>query len=790
MVVEHAPLSRPPAATVATDDDGRFRFVPSGRGVGATSAELHVVAEGWPRRVTRMPRGEDVRIVLEHGARIGVRVTAAGRAVESASVGLARGGDRPPSPSEVRLENVVELRSTGPDGTVAFLVPKGAYLVRAEAEGLAPRLSEPVTVAAGDARDVEVALTHGTTLAFRVTDAEGSPVAGAALAVGGPLEVVRRGRTDAEGRVTLSHFAPPHERAQGWDAYVFWRILAPGLAPAQGNRQVPASDAQVPIDVRMDRGHAARVRFVDGDGAPVVGVRADLAMDLGQLPDEAPSFVSDDDGRLVVPHLVPLLGGRPWRLLVPARGGDYPSTTVHLDVGGPEPPAEQVVVLRRTLGTLAGTLVDPEGRPVTKGRVGWRPADATAPFAVATASLDGEGRFALKGLTVVPGWVMLRADGWGPQDVATDAEALTSGRLAAFSLRTLGAVGGQVVTREGVPLARTPVELLRPFRDPKENWTSVEPVATTLTDESGRFAFRGVGEEAFQVGAGSAEWLPAMPWPARVRGGDVALRLALKPASEGQGMALVLRPTVHGRAYEGDLSASWKVNGTPWSGGRPQRGPDGRYVFRVLGDPGPYDFDVQAPGHRTASLRGVRMEDRPDPVPVEVPLDPGEILRLRVVGAAGLPLANAWVTVQPNRTLRTDDAGVVEVGGYAAERLPYLDVRLQADPEWTVAILRDVTPPATLDVVLQRVGWVSVELLAGERGPSGDARVRLLRKDGRVVDEMRLDTTKPRPKAHAWFAVPDAGTYRVEASVGDVVREASVDAAPGTHSPVVTIDLR
>jgi hypothetical protein len=168
-------------------------------------------------------------------------------------------------------------------------------------------------------------------------------------------------------------------------------------------------------------------------------------------------------------------------------------------------------------------------------------------------------------------------------------------------------------------------------------------------------------------------------------------------------------------------------------------------------------------------------------------------LRLRLVDAAGEPIRNQWMTVSSqNQKVRTDERGEMEVGGFAPGPQSPIHVALQTDPEFTVAILRGVTLPATLDVTLQRVGAVPVELLVGDAGLSKDVGIRLLAADGHAVDEtvFKAAKTKPRPKIGWWPRVTDAGTYRVEVTVGDVVRTATVEAAPGTRSPTVSFDLR
>jgi protocatechuate 3,4-dioxygenase beta subunit len=365
-----------------------------------------------------------------------------------------------------------ETAWTGADGAFSLVLPDpaaagqfGAFArdrIVAMKEGYAAAQVETSRMASGPLR---VVLTRGVELSGRVTTAEGTPVAGAAVsaaedgAVMGTMipthTLLARGdgregwtATDANGRFTLRVHPVVHHLS----------FHKAGHAP----KVVRGHDAATgqALSVVLDPAAAVRGRVVRSDGRGVAGVSLAL-VDTGSSLSIG-SGVTSADGTFDIGDLA---------------AGAYELTATHPELGiretlAVEAPAAGVQITLAPRGAVRGRVVESASRrPVTRFTVGVRSygghdrtvpgEDAAGAFSIddvplGTASLmvTAEG-FATRRIEEIA----ITADGEPPEvEVALDAEAALAGRVtsergesvpaATVSAQGEGTVGAAAVSDE------------------------------------------------------------------------------------------------------------------------------------------------------------------------------------------------------------------------------------------------------------------------------------------------------------------------------------------------------
>lgn len=190
--------SRPP---VLTDDDGRFEFV----GLRDADYELTAEAGGGQQRVTAVGRpGDNVKLELADLATVEGAVTLDGQPLESFGVRV----EGPTSRS-------MQVRDPSGHFEIGRLDP-GTYTLVVTAPDGSGRAE--VTLAAGETATKNIVLEHDLKVRGRVVDAEGNPVQGAMVAIGGgeggQVSIEHNGdepmpSTDEDGRFEVSCAAGP-----------------------------------------------------------------------------------------------------------------------------------------------------------------------------------------------------------------------------------------------------------------------------------------------------------------------------------------------------------------------------------------------------------------------------------------------------------------------------------------------------------------------------------------------------------------------------------------------------
>lgn len=404
---ERTPLAGALVSAFAVDRRGRVREAagewnqhsgPDGgaelRGLPEGDVRVRVERGGYATVVRHVAADEDVLVVtLEPACAIGVQVyDVRGNPAQGATVSIVGSGIWPPRTGETDASG----RATFDD------VPPGVYELHARRGEDASPPRRGVEVEVARSAYVSLRLQRGRTLRGRVTDHEGTPLAGAevVLTETGIALVPRTESTDEFG-------------AFAFDAVLdgsYWvRADAPGHVAAQ-----------VPVRVEPDLGpvaialpRAARVVGVvlDPRDRPVAGVTVHW---LG-APETAPPI---------------------------ADGGSLGVTT------GPVPPIPLDAFSPDDRDDLALDAPDPEA---DSGPV-------LVPSGV-TAVTDARGRFVLDGLR--PGAGELLAEGGGQASTRSAALRLVAGQEHEVTLVMPDGfrLSGRVVDERGFPIGSVPIEL-------------------------------------------------------------------------------------------------------------------------------------------------------------------------------------------------------------------------------------------------------------------------------------------------------------------------------------------
>jgi hypothetical protein len=257
-------------------------------------------------------------------------------------------------------------------------------------------------ILAGAGPGDEATRTKGKgTVAGRLIDLEGRPVAGAEVWAGDRNQVATRARTGADGRFRLGPlsderavtiWAEHEERGLAREHFEDVRIFA--------GRETDLGDVALVPGARL------LGRVVDGRGRPVAEARATVLSRrhiLGYtVTPNGPKWAvrGDDRGRFRTPALP--VGKLELTVTAPGRARQYLDPLVEpgktaIDLGEIRLEDERPVT---------GVVVDQDGRPVAGARV---VVDADDEHAATT---DDTGRFAVRGAAIDAGWMYIEAPGY------------------------------------------------------------------------------------------------------------------------------------------------------------------------------------------------------------------------------------------------------------------------------------------------------------------------------------------------------------------------------------------
>lgn len=295
-------------------------------------------------------------------------------------------------------------------------------------------LQELAPFTPGEVRRLEIVLELGKTLAGRVLDQHGKPVADVRIALGAE-EAVSRPRnqwsdaeplTDSEGRFSISKAS----RSVTLVRTDSWRLLR------QGQASVAGPGDRHDLVLRVERGVSieGRVRWPDGAAVEEFRVVAYGASGVRGTIGSAGHF------RIEVP------AGRQRLELLAERDGIV--GTAEVEVEPHAAPLDLVLESGSTL-ELRGTVVDLQDRPMPTFRV----YASLYPKPASISHEGSEGRFRLVGLSPGRWFVSVRAEGHQRADQRVDVP-LPPGEELRFVLPASTWITGQVLDAASRPVAR------------------------------------------------------------------------------------------------------------------------------------------------------------------------------------------------------------------------------------------------------------------------------------------------------------------------------------------------
>jgi len=399
---------------------------------GAARSRCSLLAPSAPVAITIGAKSPGaVTLMMRPGGLVSVRVLdeETRRPIAAALVTITAGGS-PPAP-----------RLTDRDGAANFPgMPVGPLSADAEADGYLDDRPYEVVLAAGQTRDVTLALLAGAAVTGLVLDDLGRPIAAAAVAVSGPPPWMRRyqvGRmfmpiglepveTDARGRFAFTLLPPKCD--------LKLRAAHTDNAPNEITLRLMPGEKRAGIEIRLAPGTVINGRIVDRGGAAVAGAAVTAgrrAEDTGvgsftryggrdssrpaapgraavaraaETEGQVPAAVAGADGAFRVTGIVAGI----WSLAI-AAPGFAPKTIDGLKVEEPGGLDTGAVTLEPG-ARLAGRIVGPTGEPVAlaRGELG-RGFDVLAEFVT-----GADGGFAIDDLPPdEPVNLEVTADGYG-----------------------------------------------------------------------------------------------------------------------------------------------------------------------------------------------------------------------------------------------------------------------------------------------------------------------------------------------------------------------------------------
>ncbi|HVO30739.1 MAG TPA: carboxypeptidase regulatory-like domain-containing protein, partial [bacterium] len=425
----------------ATGADGVFSF-PHARG-----ETIAAEAKGYAMAATEIPAGSGAsRVVLALDGAATVRgkiVDAAGRAVDGADVwvedveGL---GDRWPAPTSGTVHS-------GADGTFAIRdAPAGRLVVHATHPAHASGSVAVGVLGPGRTKDgILLTLADGATITGRVTNPDGTPAAGALVALyvswreedgpGGPGPRVEAG---ADGTYRVEHVLP----GSGF--------VAAATSDAEAAAPITIADAhEIHADLSLVAGAEISGRVEDESGAPIAGATLRVrAVGLSAERDAIASRVrgelrrregtaSDSDGRF---HLRGLMKPGPYEVEATAPTGEHAQASAQ-----PGDAGVRLVVVRG--GAVAGEIVARDGTPANVEGMVWIEGPGGR-----DASGFSAGSFREEGFSAGEYDVDVSVNGFGrlPSQRVTVAPGAVA--QVRFTLPATAIVRGRLVGADGTPV--------------------------------------------------------------------------------------------------------------------------------------------------------------------------------------------------------------------------------------------------------------------------------------------------------------------------------------------------
>ncbi len=601
--------------------------------------------------------------------------------------------------------------------TVASLAP-GRYRLTVCAAGFAPvavpgieippppprpEPSEPET--AGDKIDAgpvdvgTVVLVPGATIAGRIVDADGEPVAEATIRA---IPGGHRAISDEGGRFELADLRPGEILDLRVDLEGFARRRLAGVA-------APTLE---PLAIVLERAGEVAGRVADINGYGIAGVEVSVLVG-GRRP---VTSRSDDDGSFAV------AGVTPGAATVLATADGYrPARLTGVEVPAGSTVAEVELVLEAG-AAVVGQVLRLDATPVDSVRVSARDPSASG-AAFDTATTDAKGRYQLSGLP--PGRHLLVAER-GAARVAEEVELFAGDNQIDLRLPARGTeVSGWVLNATAAPVAGARVELIV---------ARGGATLTAETDAGGSFLFPEVDDGAWLLAArkagrgsgrrGQSIEVRGLP----VVGLEIRLESGATVSGRLHGLELDDLSRVRVRALKAGAEL---VTGADF---------DSFYSIPDLG-PGRWHLAAEVPG--TSRRASGRVTVGPAAADVHLDLDftagatlSGEVTQ-GVEPLAGATVSLSGVDVAHHGRTATDHAGSFGLGGLPDGTYRLVLVGHGGAPRHS----EQVVVHGDRDLLVElRPARLSGRVLDAQGAPLPAVRVRLLGQDGLVAASATSDS--------------------------------------------------
>ncbi|MBL8898128.1 MAG: carboxypeptidase regulatory-like domain-containing protein [Planctomycetes bacterium] len=566
----------------------------------------------------------------------------------------------------------------------------GKYLLLVRVEGRATHTLPEVSVAAG-AAPLEIALPAVSSISGLVVSASGQPIAGAEVSIAGDMLAAIAGemsmsswkaKSDASGRFQLGGL-PVGELAL--------RALHPQHAPSEAlTLNLVAGSPLENVELRLGVGGAVEGTVYDGEGRPEAGTM--VMANHGPLQIEQRQTETGADGRYRLEGLTP------GQIGVIAMGLDQVNEadsvmsalrmqnvkiaggqTLVVDFGEPPGAARGT----RLFGTLTENGKAKKGAMILAACRGETPSEGEDTGRLRFANSDRNGAFEFKNLPPGPASLsVVQFQDGGQSVVEFDLVVLPQPEQRHDLSLDSGSLSGRVRTPSGEGLASVQVVLMAQGVTGNEGFR-----AFVISGEDGRYRFEGLAEGSYRATAGGPSFFgTAQNRSARSK--DSLRVVAGKELADVDfeletGAILVGRLTdMHGKGVEGASIEARPVERDSGEKGFFQglSGPDGR--LRVVGvEPGLATVRITKRGYAPTEQPNVLFEAGQE-TRLELRIEEGVRLRVRVVDAQGAPLGNASGRVLDANGKLVDSlisfedliefaqgglgAGLLELGSFAA----------------------------------------------------------------------------------------------------------------------------
>ena len=671
--------------------------------------------------------------VLPAGGELAGRVAdPEGRPIAGAAVWLSAAKNLPTEEDNAAFESAGPAATTAADGRFAVRGVGGLRAVSVCAPGhlpawfLAEETPEPL----------EIELRPAASLAGRVVDEAGRPVAGAAVAYEpawtGPAEVEppagpcggpSRVTTDADGRFAFPLVPPGRARLRA-EAKGFLRTAWQPVVSATAAAGAPGA----PVELRLSRGALLAGRVSTDAGLPSPGalVQVDGERSEGAAASDAQGLVE----AAVEPGM--------HRVSVLAEGRDL-TEGARLAAAVPGPRLEvQVPSPSAADRPTAGRVTGPRGEPVAGARVR---------YVWGVTLTRADGRFALPG-----------GGAHGPFEVSAEGYAVASGPGPEIRLAPEHAIEGRLV-------GLAPADALAVDVSAQGFPTSVDGTV----DARGRYRIGGLAPGSWKIyvlAGGGRRWLPAT--------------VEVTPGAKVVRRDLVFPPwktvELRGRTLAPD--------GSPVAGARVEIGPEdgsslvGNLPFFALSDarggfvahvpPGSYALAARRGGLAARLPLTVRAGAAQKPLAVRLAPPAGAVLTGRVAGLAPGEVAAVGVTRLAHYPAQTGEDGRYSIVGVPPGR-HVVEVRIGSPAGWPLwaeveipAGAREATldftyPPRDRSLAVQILGYDHLaELDVSLTAAWPELSIGLSKN--RAFDR----TTVPDAQGRVRFECLPAGRYAVE----------------------------